>query len=201
MRDILSDSRGAELAGRILGLLQEGGATAYLGQPVTQLEHALQAAALADSAGASDALVLAALLHDIGHLLTGGTAVGDYGGDRRHEHVGSHWLSDYFDPVVTAPVGLHVAAKRYLCAVEPAYASTLSEASQESLALQGGPMNGVQRLEFERSPWAKDAVALRRWDDAAKVPGLMVPELSHYRRRIERLLHRSRIERLLLEPR
>ena len=185
----MADVGSAELVDRILGVLQDGGAAAYLGEPVTQLDHALQTAALAERAGASDALVVAALLHDIGHLLTAREVdPADEGDDRRHEDVGDRWLCKHFGPAVTEPIRLHVAAKRYLCKIEPGYAAGLSQASQESLALQGGSMSTDQVREFERTPWADDAAALRRWDDMAKVLGLTVPGLSHYRSRIERLL-------------
>lgn len=185
----MSDIGSAELVDRILGVLQDGGAAAYFGEPVTQLDHALQTAALAEGARASDALVVAALLHDIGHLLAAraNDPAAD-GADPRHEAIGDRWLREHFGPAVTEPIRLHVAAKRYLCAIEPGYAAALSNASQESLALQGGPMSDDELREFGRTPWADDAAALRRWDDAAKVPGLGVPGLSHYRSRIDRLL-------------
>jgi len=173
----------------ILELLLAGGAAAYFGEPVSQLEHALQAAAAADDAGAPDALVVAALLHDIGHLVHGlPEDVADHGVDARHEEIGEHWLSERFSRVVTEPIRLHVAAKRYLCAMEPEYIASLSDASMASLALQGGPMSPDEVRVFEQSPFARDAVALRRWDDAAKIPGLDVPGLDHYAARISRLL-------------
>jgi len=184
---LTDDTRPESLVDRILALLHERGGQSYFGEPVTQLEHALQAAALAETAGAPATLVVAALLHDIGHLL------GEEDGqspteDARHEDVGNHWLADHFNAAVTEPVRLHVAAKRYLCAIEPAYAAALSQASQESLALQGGPMSAAEARAFADGPWAKDAAALRRWDDAAKIPGRDVPGLSHYRSRIAEAL-------------
>ncbi len=171
---------------RLLDLLRDGGSAAYFGEPVTQLEHALQAAALADAARASDALVVAALLHDIGHLLHGrGEHVASTGVDAEHETVGHQWLTAHFEPAVTQPVRLHVAAKRCLCAIDPSYAAALSPASRESLALQGGTMTAGQASRFLAQPWAADALALRRWDDAAKLPGVDVPGLSAYRSRLE----------------
>ncbi len=178
-----------ETPDRLLDLLAEAGASAYLGEPVTQLEHALQAAALAEEEGAPDELVVAALLHDIGHLVPrrpdGAAAPGV---DGRHEQTGGRWLAMSFGRAVTEPIRLHVAAKRYLCAVDPSYATSLSLASRESLAHQGGPMTMAQAAVFEQTPWAREALALRRWDDAAKVPGASVPGLDHHRARIARLL-------------
>jgi phosphonate degradation associated HDIG domain protein len=152
---------------------------------VSQTEHALQAADLAAQEGASNALVVAALLHDVGHLLhTEGEDVADRGVDARHEEAGEAWLLESFGPDVTEPVRLHVAAKRYLCAVDPDYLATLSPASVRSLELQGGPMTPDEIARFERNPYCGDAVRLRRWDDAAKVPGLGVPGLDTYRDRL-----------------
>ncbi len=192
MTNIGSTTDRSNLADRMLDFLRTGGVESYFGEPVTQLDHALQAAALAERANASDALVVAALLHDIGHLLHGlGEHVADLGVDARHEDVGDRWLSRHFGQAVTEPIRLHVAAKRYLCAVEPAYAATLSEPSQQSLALQGGPMSPAEVQAFAQTPYAADAEALRRWDDAAKVAGQDVPGLPHYRARIEQLVERS----------
>jgi gamma-butyrobetaine dioxygenase len=172
----------AERAEGILDILRIGGESAYFGEPVTQLEHALQTAALAEAAHAPNALVVAALLHDIGHLLHGlDEAIADRGIDGRHEEVGNRWLGVHFNRAVTEPIRLHVAAKRYLCAAEEGYVDALSPASRESLELQGGPMTPSEVEVFEQTPWAWDALALRRWDDAAKVPGLEVPALDYYR--------------------
>lgn len=180
---------GLEITDRILTLLNTGGANAYFGEPVTQLEHALQAAALAERCEAPDALVVAALLHDIGHLLHGlAEDIAQLGVDGGHEEIGDRWLCAHFSRAVTEPIRLHVAAKRYLCATEAGYTAALSPASQESLALQGGPFTPEEVRVFEQTPWARDAAVLRRWDDAAKVPGKDVPGLQHYRTRIEQLL-------------
>jgi gamma-butyrobetaine dioxygenase len=169
----------------ILDLFATRGAAAYHGEAVSQEEHALQAADLAVRQGASDALVVAALLHDVGHLLDGQDEdLADRGVDGRHEEAGCAWLSRHFGPEVTEPIRLHVAAKRYLCAVDPRYRSGLSPASLVSLELQGGPMSPAEVAEFEGSPFFGDAVLLRHWDDAAKVPGLAVPGPSHYRGRL-----------------
>jgi phosphonate degradation associated HDIG domain protein len=176
----------SEVWDEIAELFAARGADLYVGEPVTQLEHGLQAAHLAEVAEAPDTLVAAALLHDIGHLLPedaeGAAAAGI---DARHEEAGQAWLAGRFGPAVTEPVRLHVAAKRYLCAVEPAYLATLSPASVHSLGLQGGPMTDAEARSFEANPHYRDAVRLRRWDDEAKIVGLAVPGFDHYRARLE----------------
>lgn len=173
----------------ILRLFAERGSGLYFGEAVTETEHALQSAHLAEAAGADAALVAAALLHDIGHLLHGlGEDVAARGTDARHEDGGAAWVARHFGPAVADPVRLHVAAKRYLCATQPDYLVGLSPASRRSLELQGGPFTSDEQRAFEREPHWERAVALRRWDDAAKVPGLAVPGLDHYRPCLEAAL-------------
>jgi phosphonate degradation associated HDIG domain protein len=178
-----------DVVDRLAKLFAEQGESEYLGEPVTQAEHMLQAAAYAEAAGASDPLIAAALLHDIGHFL-GEISGHDLmsGTDNRHSHTGADWLAAWFPGTMTEPVRMHVAAKRYLCAVEPGYFDLLSEASVYTLSVQGGPMNDAEVTEFERGGYANDAVALRRWDEAAKDPNAHVPDFDHYRPLLERLL-------------
>ena len=171
------------------------GAAEYFGEEVTQAEHMLQAAALAEAAGAGPALVAAALLHDVGHFGALAAAQsgrdGDVlmaGTDNRHSRTGADWLAQWFGPAVTEPVRLHVAAKRYLCAVEPGYFGRLSEASVHTLRVQGGPMTPAQAAVFEADPYADDAVRLRRWDERAKDPALTPPPFDHYRALLAALL-------------
>jgi phosphonate degradation associated HDIG domain protein len=165
----------------IVQLMGDRGAEAYFAEPVSQLEHALQAAWFATEARSEPTLIAAALLHDVGHLLHGlDENIADKGIDARHEELGHRWLLSRFGPAVAEPVRLHVAAKRYLCRREPGYFAGLSAASVQSLALQGGPFTDEEAGEFERLTWHSNAVRLRRWDDAAKVPGLQVPGLNHY---------------------
>ena len=174
---------------RFLNLMATGGAQTYHGEPVSQLEHALQAAALAVQARADDALVVAALLHDVGHLTHAhGEDAAENGLDTVHEALGADFLTTFFGPEVVEPVRLHVAAKRFLCAVDPAYLTALSQASQLSLQLQGGPMSPQEVDEFRANPQFQDAVLLRQWDDEAKVAGLEVPGLEAYRDRIRGLI-------------
>jgi phosphonate degradation associated HDIG domain protein len=157
---------------------------------VSQLEHALQAAHHAEQAGSADELVVAALLHDMGHLIHKlPEDCADHGIDDRHEKLGQAWLARHFGPEVTEPVRLHVAAKRYLCATDAEYLGQLSPASRKSLELQGGPFTPEEARQFERNPQYRQAVELRHWDDLAKVPGLPVPGLDHYRPRLEKVIH------------
>jgi gamma-butyrobetaine dioxygenase len=164
----------------ITALFAGEGAAAYLGEPVSQAAHMLQAAALAERDQAANALVAAALLHDVGHFA--GTLGGDAnrGADNRHEESGAAWLAQWFGEEVTEPVRLHVVAKRYLCTVEPGYAASLSPASVSSLGVQGGPLQRAELARFEANPYAAGAVRVRHWDDAAKKPQARVPGLDHY---------------------
>jgi predicted HD phosphohydrolase len=133
-------------------------------------------------------------LHDVGHLLDGQDEdLAARGLDGHHEEASCAWLAAHFSPTVTEPIRLHVAAKRYLCAVEPGYLAGLSPASCLSLALQGGPMTTEEIANFESSPFYRDAVRLRHWDDTAKIPGLKVPGLEHYRERLEKAIQVSSI--------
>jgi gamma-butyrobetaine dioxygenase len=165
------------------------GAEDYLGEAVSQAEHMCQAAMLARATGAGDALVAAALLHDVGHFhgpVTGAALM--TGTDNHHSDTGAAWLSRWFGPAVTEPIRLHVAAKRYLCAVEPAYLAQLSEASRYTLSVQGGPMSPDEVRRFEAEPYSADAVHLRRWDDRAKDTTAHAPGFEHFRPVLERVL-------------
>jgi phosphonate degradation associated HDIG domain protein len=176
----------------ILRLFQERGSAAYLGEPVSQQEHALQAAWAAEKVGATPALIAAALLHDVGHLLHDlPEDCAEAGIDDAHEVRGARWLTTAFGPEVVEPIRLHVPAKRFLCSTEPAYHGQLSEASQLSLRLQGGPMTAAEATDFRRHPHAEAAVALRRWDEAAKIAGLPTPGLDHFRPYLEAALANS----------
>lgn len=156
------------------------------GEDVTQLDHALQAAHGARTAGDGDLLVVACLLHDIGQLLgDAGLAADVEGRDAAHEVGGAAFLAGNFPEAVLAPIRLHVAAKRYLCHVDANYQRSLSEASLLSLALQGGAFTDEQARDFLALPFATDALRLRRHDDAAKEVGMDVPDLASYRGLIE----------------
>ena len=154
----------------------------HYGEEVTELEHALQAAMLAERGGEAPALIAACLLHDCGHLLHDlGEEVAASGVDAAHERRGAALLSNHFPPAVFEPIRLHVAAKRYLCHRLPRYHAGLSAASRLSLDLQGGPMTVREAAEFELSPHYRRAIQLRRYDDAAKIAGALTPVLESYR--------------------
>jgi len=154
----------------------------YLGEQVSLAEHMLQSAHAAERAGAPARLVAAALLHDYGHFIHDGPVdAADHGIDTRHEDVAFAFLVDHFGAEVAEPIRMHVAAKRYLCAVDPSYLAELSPASVHSLELQGGPYTPDEVAAFDASPYAADAVRLRRYDDVGKVPGLETPDLEHFR--------------------
>ncbi len=165
------------------------GAAAYFGEPVTVTEHSLQAARFAQRSNAPDGLVIAALLHDIGHLIEPVPGdIADWKTDAGHERIGSRWLALRFGPDVCEPVRLHVPAKRYLCAMDPAYFATLSPASVVTLRLQGGQMSPAETEAFEAEPYFREAVLLRQWDDQAKIAGYKTLDFAHYLPLIERLL-------------
>lgn len=165
----------------LVDLLVRRGAGQYGYEPVTQLAHALQAAFLAEQAGEADAVVAAALLHDIGHLVDGADVTElERGRDDCHELKALPLLSQWFGEEVLAPIRLHVEAKRYLCATEPGYHEGLSEASRASLAVQGGVFDAASAAAFIAQPHAEAAVRLRRYDDAAKDPRCATPPPMHY---------------------
>lgn len=172
-------------------ILERRGADSYLGEAVSMAQHMLQGAKLAEDEGAPEALVAAALLHDIGHYLN---EFGDdyiaQGIDNLHEEAGARVLKPFFPPVIVACVRLHVAAKRYLCATDPSYRAKLSPASVETLKLQGGPMTETEVAAFERQPFCREAVRVRRWDDEAKDPAVTTPPFAHYAPILERVVRR-----------
>ena len=175
-------------ADEVITLLSSRGQSSYFGEQVSQLEHALQAGHFARQENAPDHLVVAALVHDIGHLLADTPeTIADLAIDAKHEEIGEAWLAQRFGPEVHEPVYLHVAAKRYLCAKDPQYLSLLSPASVESLQLQGGPMSPIEIGDFESNRYFRDAVRLRHWDDEAKVPDLATDHLESYRDLIQQV--------------
>jgi [1-hydroxy-2-(trimethylamino)ethyl]phosphonate dioxygenase len=172
-----ADQRLAEIAA-LIAFKADG---AYGLAEINQREHALQAAWLAERAGCSDALITAALLHDIGHMVHDlGDDPAKAGVDDEHERLGHAYLARMFGPDVTEPVRLHVAAKRYLCAMEPDYFAKLAPDSVLSLTLQGGPMSAAEVAAFEAVPQHADAVQLRRFDEQSKVKGLQTPPAAHF---------------------
>ena len=173
---------------RIFQLLDSRGTGRYGLSAVTQKEHALQSADLATNRGLGDVLVIAALFHDLGHLLVGDDVnLAQEGVDDLHEETSANALAKLFGNDVAEPVRLHVAAKRYLCAVNPAYYDKLSEDSRQSLLLQGGPMSPLEVAAFDKLEHRAAALALRMIDDEAKVAGLKTPGLESYRAMATRL--------------
>ena len=165
-------------------LFAERGGEQYAGEPVTQLEHALQCALFAQDEGADDELVTAALLHDLGHLLHDlGPTPTLQGIDDVHQYRALPFLRGLFGDAVINPVKLHVDAKRYLCATRTGYFAALSEDSKRSLGLQGGIFNEGQAEAFIAQSGAPEAVRLRVWDDLAKTAGLATPPLAHFLKR------------------
>lgn len=183
-------SRGA--IGPVLDLLREGGARRYGGEAVSQLEHALQCAHLAETDKAQDELVAAALLHDVGHLLhdTGGDTAQE-GADDKHQFRAMPLLRRLFGNGVTEPIRMHVDAKRYWCCADPGYHGALSPASQLSLEWQGGTFTPEEARRFILKPYGRDAARLRAWDDRAKTPGKSTPGLAHFETILARCVKRQ----------
>jgi [1-hydroxy-2-(trimethylamino)ethyl]phosphonate dioxygenase len=170
-----------KVAEEILAIYAARGAGAYFGERVSMTEHALQTAYFAQQAKAPESLVVAALLHDIGHLLAQvPDDIADWTADAHHEAIGARWLAQRFPPGICEPVRLHVAAKRYLCATDAQYFAKLSPASVHTLKLQGGPMSAPEVAQFESERYFTAAVQVRRWDDQGKVAGLKTPQLAAY---------------------
>ena len=173
-------------------LFARHGASQYSGEPVTQLEHALQTAHLAEQSDADDALVTACLLHDLGHLLNPqGDTPSLRGIDDMHQYFALPFLRGLLPDAVLEPIKLHVDAKRYLCCVNAGYFGRLSDDSKRSLALQGGMFIEAQAATFLSRSGAHEAVLLRQWDDLAKQDGLATPSLAHFLARAARCVRVS----------
>jgi phosphonate degradation associated HDIG domain protein len=172
-------------------VLRRRGAESYLGEQVTMAQHMLQTAQCAEQAGADNSQIVAALLHDIGHYKNEipETSLAK-GVDNFHEEAGANFLEDFFPTSVVEPIRQHVAAKRYLCAVNPGYFKRLSPASVHSLKLQGGPMNIEEVKEFEKNDYLEQSIQLRYWDEDGKDPERKHPPFSYYRPLIELLVKR-----------
>lgn len=172
----------------LLAIFNQRGSGAYFGEDVSMTEHALQAAYFAQAAAAPPALIVAALLHDIGHLIENvSDDLAEWTSDAHHEQSGGHWLAQRFRPEVSEPVRLHVPAKRYLLATDDKYFAKLSPASVVTLKLQGGPMTALEVAKFKTERYGSDAVLIRQCDDRGKVAGLKTPGLTDYRSLIEAL--------------
>lgn len=181
----------ASIITKISNMLSGKGKELYGGELVTQAQHALQCAALAEAAKSSDKLITACLLHDIGHLLDDDFERLAAEKDLYHEDLGEAFLSEWFDDEVCQPVKLHVAAKRYFCATNAKYQSKLSAASLQSLALQGGAMSDDEVKTFRANRYYHDALRLRVWDDLAKDPDLITPDITHFMSYVENSLSKG----------
>ena len=165
------------------------GGEEYLGEPVTMAEHMLQGATLAEQNGEDELIIVAALLHDIGHFTSEfGSFSMDDTKDKYHEDAGARVLENFFPPLVVDCVRHHVAAKRYLCAVRPEYFDELSEASVHSLMLQGGPMNTTETKAFESNPNLNKIIAVRLLDDAGKSAQMKTPDFSYFAPMVQRVV-------------
>jgi phosphonate degradation associated HDIG domain protein len=171
---------------QIIELYRTAGTARYGMEPVSQEQHALQCAALAEQARSPPELVAAALLHDLGHVVALEQRLGGEDRNDLHEYVAMPFLRGLFPNAVIEPIRLHVDAKRYLCAAVRGYGDKLTPASRRSLVLQGGPFEPRGAQRFLEQPFAVDAVALRRWDDAAKSPARATPGWRYYRAILER---------------
>lgn len=170
-------------------IFERRGGEEYLGEPVTMAEHMLQGAHLAEQQGESEEIIVATLLHDIGHFTSEfGTFSMEDTHDKHHEEAGAEILEQFLPSIVTDCVRHHVAAKRYICATDPAYFGQLSVASIHSLKLQGGPMNADEVAAFETHPNVRDIVKVRYLDDAGKVAGMVTPGFSHYAPMVQRVV-------------
>lgn len=174
---------------QIIQLYEKFGRTKYT-EVVTQESHAVQAAWLAERAGEQSEVILAALLHDIGHLLLQEEEVDELHSPRDHVHevLGANYLSDFYTDAVVQPVALHVEAKRWLCATDASYMSMLSPASARSLELQGGPFTDTEIQEFQSNMYWETAVSLRKWDDLAKDSSFSGHSITHYQDLLESCL-------------
>jgi [1-hydroxy-2-(trimethylamino)ethyl]phosphonate dioxygenase len=173
----------------------------YLGEPVTMAQHMLQGATIAAQSAMPEEIVVAALLHDIGHFTSEfGTFSMDDTEDRYHEEAGAELLEQFFPSVVTDCVRYHVAAKRYLCATKPDYFKRLSEASIHSLSLQGGPMSAEEVETFEKNPNLKEIVQVRYLDEAAKRADMETPDYWHFAPMVQRVVDRHCATRAAVEP-
>jgi phosphonate degradation associated HDIG domain protein len=170
-------------------IFERRGDEEYLGEPVTMGEHMLQGATIAEQDGQPEEIIVAALLHDIGHFTSEfGTFMMDDTEDRHHEDAGAAVLERFFPKIVTDCCRYHVAAKRYLCATRPDYFNRLSEASIHSLNLQGGAMTVEEVAVFEQNPNLKDIIAVRYLDEAGKQAGMKTPDFWHFAPMVQNLV-------------
>ena len=181
----LQDSDNDKFADLLFGFIEEEGKTPY-DESVSQLQHALQTASLARTEDGRRHIVIASLLHDIGHLLIDeNDSKNDFlKKDLNHENIASNFLKDFFSEKITESIRLHVVAKRYLCSIDNSYYERLAKSSKKSFVVQGGALEKKEIIELENNIYFKDAIQLRKWDDRAKVSLKEVEELDTYKEMI-----------------
>lgn len=185
----MSDLNAQTIVPFLASIFERRGGEEYLGEPVTMAQHMLQGATLAERAKAPEVVIVAALLHDIGHFTSEfGTYHPDDTEDRHHEEAGAKVLAPYFPSLVTDCVRYHVAAKRYLCATKPEYFNRLSAASVHTLGLQGGPMNAAEVAEFARNPNLEQIIQVRYLDEAGKHADMETPPFAHFAPMVQRVV-------------
>ena len=190
----MTTAQAEKITDEIMELYNGYGGNEYAGEKVTQLEHMVQAAQLAEEQGFDEEVILAAFLHDIGHLSEEAAETGRMGafGIKDHEELGAEFLRGKgFSKKVCRLVESHVEAKRYLTLKDPAYYAELSEASKKTLEYQGGPMTTEEAAAFEQYPLFKLIIQMRKWDEQAKIEHKPLPDLQHYRRMMLRHLLNS----------
>jgi len=189
--DLTPDLTPDTIVAFLADIFERRGGEEYLGEPVTMAEHMLQGATMAEANGLDEAIIVAALLHDIGHFTSEfGMFTMDDEEDRLHEEAGAAALGRFFPTIVTDCVRYHVAAKRYLCATKPEYFDRLSDASVHSLNLQGGPMSAAEIAEFERNPNLREIIQVRYLDDAGKRADMRTPPFAHFAPMVQRIVDR-----------
>jgi phosphonate degradation associated HDIG domain protein len=190
----MTSGQATEITNEIFSLYEQHGGAEYAGEKITQLEHMVQAAQLAEEQGYDEEVILAAFLHDIGHIAV--AAEGDKGMDgfgvRDHEEIGAEFLKEKgFSRKIVRLVESHVEAKRYLTYKDPAYYGQLSEASKKTLEYQGGPMDESEAAAFEQYPLFDLIIKMRKWDEEAKIEHKPLPDLMHYRQMVSHHLASS----------
>lgn len=185
----LLSTQADDIVDAIMRMFEIGLRRGYALDKLSHTEHAIQAALVAEKQDEPPSLLVAALVHDVGHFLEPWPRdIAGLGTNYRHEELGSAWLARGFGPEVTEPVRLHVAAKRYLCAVDVDYLDTLSPSSLRSLELQGGPMGRGEIERFEQETYFDEALRLRRIDEAAREPGVALPHIRDFRGLLDSML-------------
>ena len=191
----MTTNQAREIADEIISLYKEHGGAEYAGEKVSQLEHMAQAAQLAEAQGYDEEVILAAFLHDIGHISEAAKGDESISASRRmdgygikdHEEIGAEFLREKgFSKKIARLVESHVEAKRYLTYKDPVYYANLSDASKRTLEYQGGPMTAEEATAFEQYPLFDLIIRMRNWDEQAKIEHQPLPDLGHYR---EMMLH------------